>query len=50
VAGLIEDLPPCAELIARIMTEAEERLSSMAALTGQPQPTAASPVSDQDSS
>ena len=50
VTGLIDDLPSCAELIARIMTEAEERLSSMAAVTGQPQPTAANAVSDQDSS
>jgi NAD(P)H-dependent flavin oxidoreductase YrpB (nitropropane dioxygenase family) len=50
VAGLIEDLPSCAELIGRIMTEAEERLSGMAGLTGQPQPTAANAVSDQDSS
>jgi hypothetical protein len=32
------------------MTEAEESLSGMAGLTGQPQPTAANPVSDQDSS
>ena len=31
VAGLIDDLPSCAELIARIMTEAEERLSSLGA-------------------
>jgi NAD(P)H-dependent flavin oxidoreductase YrpB (nitropropane dioxygenase family) len=50
VTGLIDDLPSCAELIAQIMTEAEERLSSMAGLTGHPQPTAANPVSDQDSS
>ena len=50
VVGLIEDLPSCAELIERIMAEAEERLSRMAGLTGQPQPTAANPVSDQDSS
>jgi NAD(P)H-dependent flavin oxidoreductase YrpB (nitropropane dioxygenase family) len=33
VAGLIEDLPSCAELIARIMTEAEQRLASLGRLT-----------------
>jgi NAD(P)H-dependent flavin oxidoreductase YrpB (nitropropane dioxygenase family) len=49
VAGLIGDLPSCAELIARIMTEAEQRLASLAMLTGRPQPAAASPVGDQDS-
>lgn len=32
VAGLISDLPSCAELIARIMTEAEDRLAALAAL------------------
>ena len=48
VAGLIDDLPSCAELIGRIMTGAEQRLSSMARLTGGPHPAAASPVSDQD--
>jgi len=31
VAGLIEDLPSCAELIARIMTEAEQRLAILGA-------------------
>jgi NAD(P)H-dependent flavin oxidoreductase YrpB (nitropropane dioxygenase family) len=35
VAGLIEDLPSCAELIGRIMTEAEQRLAVLgAAVTG----------------
>ena len=33
VAGLIEDLPSCAALIARIMAEAHEVLGSLAALT-----------------
>jgi NAD(P)H-dependent flavin oxidoreductase YrpB (nitropropane dioxygenase family) len=32
VAGLIEDLPSCADLIARIMTEAEQRLSALGRL------------------
>ena len=32
VAGLIEDLPSCAELIDRIMREAEERLASLTAV------------------
>jgi NAD(P)H-dependent flavin oxidoreductase YrpB (nitropropane dioxygenase family) len=31
VAGLIEDLPSCAELIGRIMTEAEQRLAVLGA-------------------
>jgi NAD(P)H-dependent flavin oxidoreductase YrpB (nitropropane dioxygenase family) len=34
VAGLIGDLPSCAELIARIMTEAEQRLATLGGLTG----------------
>ena len=29
VAGLIEDLPSCAELISRVMTEAESRLARL---------------------
>ena len=29
VAGLIDDLPSCAELIGRIMTEAEQRLARL---------------------
>jgi NAD(P)H-dependent flavin oxidoreductase YrpB (nitropropane dioxygenase family) len=33
VAGLIEDLPSCADLIARIMAEAEERLAALGKLT-----------------
>jgi NAD(P)H-dependent flavin oxidoreductase YrpB (nitropropane dioxygenase family) len=33
VAGLITDLPSCADLIARIMTEAEQRLASLGQLT-----------------
>jgi NAD(P)H-dependent flavin oxidoreductase YrpB (nitropropane dioxygenase family) len=33
VAGLIGDLPSCAELIGRIMIEAEQRLASMGRLT-----------------
>ena len=33
VAGLIDDLPSCAELIGRIMTEAEQRLASLGRLT-----------------
>jgi NAD(P)H-dependent flavin oxidoreductase YrpB (nitropropane dioxygenase family) len=32
VTGLIEDLPSCAELIARIMTEAGQRLASLGRL------------------
>jgi NAD(P)H-dependent flavin oxidoreductase YrpB (nitropropane dioxygenase family) len=32
VAGLISDLPSCAELIARIMTEAEQCLDRLATL------------------
>jgi NAD(P)H-dependent flavin oxidoreductase YrpB (nitropropane dioxygenase family) len=32
VAGLIEDLPSCAELISRIMTEAEQRLGGLSGL------------------
>jgi NAD(P)H-dependent flavin oxidoreductase YrpB (nitropropane dioxygenase family) len=32
VAGLIEDLPSCAELIARIVTDAEERLADLGEL------------------
>jgi NAD(P)H-dependent flavin oxidoreductase YrpB (nitropropane dioxygenase family) len=31
VAGLIEDLPSCAELITRVMTDAETRLASLTA-------------------
>ena len=31
VAGLIEDLPSCAELIERVMAEAEARLAALAA-------------------
>ncbi len=34
VAGLIGDLPSCADLIARIMTEAEQRLCELGKLTG----------------
>jgi NAD(P)H-dependent flavin oxidoreductase YrpB (nitropropane dioxygenase family) len=34
VAGLIEDLPSCAELIARVMTEAEQCLARLGRLTG----------------
>ena len=34
VTGLIEDLPSCAELISRTMTEAEERLAVLGTLTG----------------
>jgi hypothetical protein len=33
VAGLIDDLPSCAELIARITAEAQECLTRLAALT-----------------
>jgi NAD(P)H-dependent flavin oxidoreductase YrpB (nitropropane dioxygenase family) len=36
VAGLIEDLPSCAELITRIMADAEQRLSSLGKLTVPP--------------
>jgi hypothetical protein len=35
VAGLIDDLPSCAELIARIMSEAEQCLARLGQL-GQP--------------
>jgi NAD(P)H-dependent flavin oxidoreductase YrpB (nitropropane dioxygenase family) len=34
VAGLIEDLPSCAELIEAIMSEAEQRLRSLGTLAG----------------
>jgi len=33
VAGLIDDLPSCAELVARIMTDAEQRLAGLGRLT-----------------
>jgi NAD(P)H-dependent flavin oxidoreductase YrpB (nitropropane dioxygenase family) len=33
VTGLIEDLPSCAELLGRIMTEAERRLAVLGGLT-----------------
>ena len=33
VAGLIGDLPSCAELVARIMTDAEQRLAGLGRLT-----------------
>jgi NAD(P)H-dependent flavin oxidoreductase YrpB (nitropropane dioxygenase family) len=38
VAGLIEDLPSCAELITAIMAEAEQVLSRLGGLTGPAQP------------
>jgi len=40
VTGLIGDLPSCAELIGRIMTEAERRLAALGGLAqpGQPAP------------
>jgi NAD(P)H-dependent flavin oxidoreductase YrpB (nitropropane dioxygenase family) len=34
VAGLIEDLPSCAELISRVMADAEARLAALAGLAG----------------
>ena len=34
VAGLIDDLPSCADLIARIMTDAEAHLADLGKLTG----------------
>jgi NAD(P)H-dependent flavin oxidoreductase YrpB (nitropropane dioxygenase family) len=34
VAGLIEDLPSCAELINRIMADAEQRLAALGRLSG----------------
>ena len=34
VAGLIDDLPTCAELITRIMTDAEQRLAALGRLGG----------------
>jgi hypothetical protein len=34
VAGLIDDLPSCAELISRIMHDAEGRLALLGGLTG----------------
>lgn len=40
VTGLIEDLPSCAELIGRIMTEAERRLAVLGGLTQAGQPAA----------
>jgi NAD(P)H-dependent flavin oxidoreductase YrpB (nitropropane dioxygenase family) len=33
VAGLIGDLPSCADLIARIMTDAEQRLAALGRLS-----------------
>ena len=36
VAGLIDDLPSCAELIDRIMTEATERLGRLSELSPPP--------------
>jgi hypothetical protein len=33
VAGLIEDLPSCEELIGRVMAAAEARLAALADLT-----------------
>ena len=33
VTGLIADLPSCADLITRIMTEAEQRLVNLGTLT-----------------
>jgi NAD(P)H-dependent flavin oxidoreductase YrpB (nitropropane dioxygenase family) len=36
VTGLIEDLPSCAELIDRIMTEAEHHLHRLATLARKP--------------
>ena len=38
VAGLIDDLPSCAELITRIMAEAERRLALLGGLAGPPGP------------
>ena len=38
VAGLIDDLPSCAELIGRIMTEAEDGLARLGLLAGPGQP------------
>jgi NAD(P)H-dependent flavin oxidoreductase YrpB (nitropropane dioxygenase family) len=35
VAGLIDDLPTCAELITRIVAEAEHRLALLGALAGE---------------
>jgi NAD(P)H-dependent flavin oxidoreductase YrpB (nitropropane dioxygenase family) len=32
VAGLIDDLPACAELIARVMADAERRLAFLGGL------------------
>ena len=40
VTGLIEDLPSCAELIGRIMTEAERRLAVLGGITQAGQPAA----------
>jgi NAD(P)H-dependent flavin oxidoreductase YrpB (nitropropane dioxygenase family) len=40
VTGLIEDLPSCAELLGRIMTEAERRLAVLGGLTQAGQPAA----------
>jgi hypothetical protein len=33
VAGVVEDLPSCAELIGRVMAGAEARLAGLAGLT-----------------
>jgi NAD(P)H-dependent flavin oxidoreductase YrpB (nitropropane dioxygenase family) len=36
VAGVIEDLPSCADLVARIVTEAEQRLATLGQLAVRP--------------
>jgi NAD(P)H-dependent flavin oxidoreductase YrpB (nitropropane dioxygenase family) len=36
VAGLIDDLPSCADLITRIMSEAEQCLARLSTLSGPP--------------
>ena len=35
VAGVIDEMPSCEELISRIVAEAESRLSALAARTGE---------------
>ncbi|MGW1731009.1 NAD(P)H-dependent flavin oxidoreductase [Streptomyces sp. NPDC001999] len=42
VAGVIEDLPSCAELVGRLMKEAQRTLEALASIAGQPDTTSLS--------
>ncbi|MFF1966483.1 NAD(P)H-dependent flavin oxidoreductase [Streptomyces sp. NPDC058232] len=42
VAGVIEDLPSCAELVGRLMKEAQRTLEALASIAGQPDTTSPS--------